>query len=136
MPTRDEICDKVRSVLIEALAVDEDQVRPGRHWWGSAGTESIDFLDIAFRLEKARLYQIPRGELFPEDILIQRPKYVQDGKLTAAAIGGTARRRMPYANLEEFAKNPVSAGFCQLADRRGYLSVCRTETGYHFSSGL
>jgi acyl carrier protein len=112
MPTRDEIFDKVRSVLMEALAVDEDQVRPEATLVGDLGAESIDFLDIAFRLEKAFDIKIPRGELFPEDILTN-DQYVQDGKLTPAGLE-ELRRRMPYANLEEFAKNPVVQDFANL----------------------
>jgi len=48
---------------------------------GDLGAESIDFLDIVFRLEKAFGIEIPRAELFPEDILTSA-EYVQDGKVT------------------------------------------------------
>ena len=68
------------------------------------GAESIDSLDIQFRLEKAFDIKIPRGELFPDNIL-NNPEYVQDGKLTD---GGLAylKEHMPHADFSEFEQNP------------------------------
>ena len=79
---------------------------------GDLGAESIDFLDIVFRLEKAFDIKIPRGELFPEDILTDS-KYVQDGKVTEQGLA-ELRKRMPFANLDDFAKNPVVQDFGNL----------------------
>jgi len=39
---------------------------------GDLGAESIDFLDIVFRLERNFGIKIPRGELFPENEHLQR----------------------------------------------------------------
>ena len=69
MPSRDEIFDKVRGALVEALGVDEEEVSPSATMVGDLGAESIDFLDIVFRLEKSFGIKIQRGELFPEDVL-------------------------------------------------------------------
>jgi acyl carrier protein len=109
MPTHEEIFEKVRQVVMEALAVDADQVRPEATLVGDLGAESIDMLDIAFRLEKAFGIKIPRGELFPEDIFTNQ-EFVQDGKLTPAGLE-ELRKRMPYRNFEEFAMNPVVQDF-------------------------
>ena len=79
---------------------------------GDLGAESIDFLDIVFRLEKAFDIKIPRGELFPEDIFTDA-KYVQDGKVTEVGMA-ELRKRMPFANLDQFAKNPVVQDFANL----------------------
>ena len=76
------------------------------------GAESIDFLDIVFRLEKAFDIKIPRGELFPEDVLTDA-EYVQDGKVTEQGLA-ELRKRMPFANLDDFAKNPVVQDFGNL----------------------
>ncbi|HPZ83342.1 MAG TPA: acyl carrier protein, partial [Thermogutta sp.] len=83
MLTKEEIYQKVREVLMDALAVDEEEVRPDATLVGDLGAESIDFLDIVFKLEKAFNIKIPRGELFPEDILTN-PQFVKDGKFTEA----------------------------------------------------
>ncbi len=79
---------------------------------GDLGAESIDFLDIVFRLEKAFDIKIPRGELFPEDILTNS-EYVQDGRLTDTGLA-QLRDRMPFANLDQFAGNPVVQDFGNL----------------------
>jgi len=99
--SRDEIFDKVRTLLTDALGVDEDEVTPGASLKGDLGAESIDFLDISFRLEKAFSIKIPRGELFPEQL---DPALVQDNKLNDAGIA-EVRRRMPHANLTALEKS-------------------------------
>ena len=53
MPTQDEIYTKVSSTLVEALNVDEEEIKPTSTLQGDLGAESIDFLDIVFRLERA-----------------------------------------------------------------------------------
>ena len=109
MPTKDEIFQKIQVALVDALGVDEEDVTPESTLVGDLGAESIDFLDIVFRLEKGFKIKIPRGELFPEDILTDS-KYVQDGRVTKAGLEELSER-MPFANLEEFARNPVVQDF-------------------------
>jgi acyl carrier protein len=109
MPTKQEAFEKIRDALVEALGVDEDEVTPEATLVGDLGAESIDFLDIVFRLEKAFGIKIPRGELFPEDVLTNAD-YVADGKVTEMGLA-ELRKRMPFANLEEFEKNPVVQDF-------------------------
>jgi acyl carrier protein len=112
MPTKDEIYQKVQAALVDALGVDDDEVTPEATLTGDLGAESIDFLDIVFRLEKAFDIKIPRGELFPENLLTDA-QYVKDGKLTEAGVG-ELRRRMPFADIEEFAANPKIQDFGNL----------------------
>jgi acyl carrier protein len=104
MPSKEEIFDKIKNALVEALGVDEDEVTPEATLVGDLGAESIDFLDIVFRLEKAFNIKVPRGELFPEDILTNT-EYVQDGKVTAEGLK-QLRERMPFADLDAFSANP------------------------------
>ena len=82
MPSKEEVFEKVRAALVEALGVDDEEVKPEATLVGDLGAESIDFLDIVFRLEKSFDIKIPRGELFPEDILTNT-EYVADGKYPA-----------------------------------------------------
>ncbi len=109
MPTKDEIFEKIQVALVDALGVDDDEVTPEATLVGDLGAESIDFLDIVFRLEKGFDIKIPRGELFPEDVLTDS-QYVQDGRVTEAGIE-ELRKRMPFANLAAFAENPVVQDF-------------------------
>jgi acyl carrier protein len=112
MPTKEEIYGKIRNALVEALGVDDDEVTPEATLVGDLGAESIDFLDIVFRLEKAFDIKIPRGELFPEDVLTNA-EYVQDGRVTEGGLA-ELRKRMPFADLDEFAKNPAVQDFANL----------------------
>lgn len=112
MPTKDEVFEKIRTALVDALGVDEDEVKPEATLVGDLGAESIDFLDIVFRLEKSFDIKIPRGELFPEDVLTNS-EYVKEGKVTDNGLA-ELRKRMPFANLDGFAKNPVVQDFANL----------------------
>ncbi len=113
MPTTtDEIFTKVQTALVDALGVDEEEVTPEATLVGDLGAESIDFLDIVFRLEKAFNIKIERGELFPEDILTNA-EYVQDGKVSPAGLA-QLKQRMPFADLSKFEANPVVQDFSNL----------------------
>lgn len=103
--TKDEIYQKVAGTLVEALNVDEDEIKPTATLQGDLGAESIDFLDIVFRLEREFGIKIPRGELFPESIFQGDPDLVADGKVTPKGLA-ELHARMPYADLAEFDKNP------------------------------
>ena len=93
-----DIYGKVGRVLAEALGVDEDEITPAARLQEELGAESIDFLDIVFRLEREFGIHIPRGELFPESVFGNDPNYVQDGCVTEEGLG-LLRSRMPYADL-------------------------------------
>src|SRR5438093_4816339 len=101
MPTQEEIYTKVSATLVEALNVDEEDVKPTSTLQGDLGAESIDFLDIVFRLEREFGIRIPRGELFPESVFQGDPDFVQDGWVTDQGMG-ELRARMPYADLRTF----------------------------------
>jgi acyl carrier protein len=105
MPTQDEIYSKVSATLVEALNVDEDEIKPTSTLQGDLGAESIDFLDIVFRLEREFGIKIPRGELFPESIFQGDPEFVQNGKVTPKGLE-ELRSKMPFAELADFEKNP------------------------------
>lgn len=102
--TRDEVFEKVKETLVDALGVDEDEVTPDAQITADLGAESIDYLDIVFRLEKSFDIKIPRGELFPDNIL-NNPEFVANGKLTETGLK-TLKERMPHADLSEFEQDP------------------------------
>jgi len=104
MPTQDEIFEKVQATLVDALGVEEEDVRRDATLQGDLGAESIDFLDIVFRLERNFGIKIPRGELFPENV-VSDPEMIHNGKLTVKGID-ELKTRMPYADLSEFAADP------------------------------
>ena len=111
-PTKAEVFEKIQEALVDALGVEDDEVTSDATMVGDLGAESIDFLDIVFRLEKAFEIEIPRSELFPEDILTNA-KYVQDGKVTEEGLT-ELKVRMPFADLTKFESNPVVQEFGNL----------------------
>ena len=102
--TETEVFEKVKETLIDALGVDDDEVTLEATLTGDLGAESIDFLDIVFRLEKAFDIKIPRGELFP-DTIVNNPDFVKDGKLTENGMT-ELKARMPHADFTDFEKDP------------------------------
>lgn len=99
-----EIETKVRKVLVDALGVDDDEVTPEASLTADLGAESIDFLDIVFRLEKSFSIKIGQGELFPENVA-QNPEYVQGGKVTAKGIS-ELKAKLPHVDFSEFEADP------------------------------
>ncbi len=104
MKTQEEIYLKVSSTLVEALNVDEDEIEPSSTLQGDLGAESIDFLDIVFRLEREFNIKIPRGELFPESIFQGDPEFVENGKITDKGLN-ELETKMPFADLSTFKKS-------------------------------
>jgi acyl carrier protein len=109
MPSQDEIFSKVQAALVDALALDEEDVTPEATLQGDLGAESIDYLDIMFKLEKAFSIKIQREELFPEDIF-KNAEYVQNGKVTPEGLA-ILRQRLPFIDLTKFEANPAIQTF-------------------------
>src|SRR5438477_6634439 len=111
--SKSDIFAKVQEALVDALGVDEDDVKPDATLQGDLGAESIDFLDIVFRLEREFGIKIPRGELFPESIFQGDPDFVQNGRVTDKGIA-ELRARMPFADLSSFEQNPQVSNISDL----------------------
>jgi acyl carrier protein len=103
--SRDEIIQKVQEVLVDALVVDDDEVTMEATLMGDLGAESIDFLDIVFRLEKAFGIKIPREELFPAESLMNNQDFISNGKLTEAGLN-ELREKLPHTDITDFEKDP------------------------------
>ncbi len=101
---RSEIFEKIQEILVDALAVDEDEVTPQATLIGDLGAESIDILDISFKLEQEFGFKIAQGELFPEGVT-QDPEYVQNGKVTDKGLA-TLKERVPHFNFTQLEADP------------------------------
>lgn len=124
---QEDIFAKVQEALVDALGVDDDEVTEDATLVGDLGAESIDFLDIVFKLEKAFGITIPREELSPEDILTNS-QYVQDGVVTGEGMS-ELKRRMPWADLSQFEKNPRVQDFGNLLTVRDLVSYVTSKVG-------
>jgi len=103
--SRDEIFQEVQEILVDALGVDNEEVATEATLMGDLGAESIDFLDIVFRLEKAFGVKIPREELFPAEGLMNNPEFVHNGKLTEKGLT-ELRNKMPHTEFAAFEQDP------------------------------
>lgn len=102
---RDQILASVSDVLEEALGVDPEEITPQATVTADLGAESIDFLDIQFRLEKkfstpAKPFKISQGEMFPDN-LMENPAWVSNGKFTDAGMT-MLKQRMPHVDFSNF----------------------------------
>ena len=101
---REEVFSKVRQALVDALSVEEDEVTEEATLTGDLQAESIDILDIVFRLEKAFGIKISQEELTPRDVL-SNPEYVNNRKLNAAGLAAL-KERVKHADWSKFEHDP------------------------------
>ena len=128
MPMSEEaVFEKVKKTLVEALGVDDEEVTPEATLTSDLGAESIDFLDIVFRLEKAFGIKIPRGELFPDNIL-NNPEFVQNGKLTPTGLA-QLKQRMPHADFSDFQQDPDVNKMAELFKVQTIVNYVKTKVG-------
>ena len=102
---KDEIVKTVKTIISQALKADESKVTLEASLIKNLGAESIDFLDIVFRLEKAFKIKIPKGELFPEKLLTDA-QYVKDGRITSVGVA-ELKKRVKNGHWDEFDKDPL-----------------------------
>lgn len=112
---KNQIFPKVQECLSGALGIDSAEIRPQSSLVRDLGAESIDFIDILFRLEKAFDIKIPSGELFPAN-LFNDERMVQAGRVTPEGLK-VLREKMPFLDLAEFEKDP------QLSNLANYFTV-------------
>lgn len=72
-----DIFKKVATEISNALKIDEANIDPESFLIGDLGAESLDLVDLTFRIEKAFEIEIPEGQLFegtnppPENLKIK-----------------------------------------------------------------
>lgn len=119
---RSDIFDKVRDVLVDALAVDEDEVTPEAKLISDLGAESIDILDISFKLEQTFGFKIAQGELFPEGVT-QNPQYVQDGKVTADGLA-MMQDKLPHFDFAALEADPSVTNIREIFTVEALVNFC------------
>lgn len=95
--TRDEIAERVAQALVQALGVSRSDITMDTSLAGDLEAESIDFLDVVFRLEKDFGIEVARGELFPQELL-RDPVMVSGGAITDAGVAAL-RERFSFTDL-------------------------------------
>jgi len=98
MLASNEIHARVTKVLVRALGVEEDEIKPSATLQGDLGAESIDYLDIMFNLEREFGIKIRQGELFPDHVFQRDIAIMQFGQVTDEGLA-VLRAHLPYADL-------------------------------------
>jgi acyl carrier protein len=101
MKSETEIFEQLKPLLVEVLGVRPDQIHPHCELVGDLGAESIDLLDLTFRIEEAFKVRIEANELERQAIQ-QMPGgfYEKDGYLTDEALA-EIRRAAPELDQEK-----------------------------------
>lgn len=103
---RASVYEGVRNVLLEALGVDEEEVVEGASLSEDLGAESIDFIDIIFRLEKEFSLKIPRGALYCHNWEgLNDTRYIDDGRLNRQGMERIAEA-YPHVDFSRIASDP------------------------------
>ncbi|MEI6674620.1 MAG: acyl carrier protein [Verrucomicrobiota bacterium] len=101
MKSASEILEQLKPLLVEVLGVRPDEIHPHCELVGDLGAESIDLLDLTFRIEAAFKVRIEANELERQAIQ-QMPGgvYEQDGYLTDEALA-EIRRAAPELDQDK-----------------------------------
>jgi acyl carrier protein len=103
--------DRVARVLADCLGIEQDAIHPNSHLEADLGVESIDLLDILFRLEDEFGVGMEREDLFPDFLFTH--KTMLAGELTEVDRLETLRF-LPFLSPAEVAA---------LRDPRSLLTV-------------
>ena len=77
------IYPRVKVIVADVLAIDESEVEPNGSLINDYGGESIDFLDLVYRLEREFKVKIPRGQIEKEARgAMEDEAFAENGKLT------------------------------------------------------
>jgi acyl carrier protein len=136
--TKEEIMaiyPKVAAIVSDALGRDPAEIKPDASLVADLGAESIDFLDIVFRLERAFKVKIPRGKLVEDARGTLSESEFESGGVVSEA--GLARLRAFLSEVpEERLKSPLNVSeiprllttetFCKIVIRQQRAAAARS----------
>ena len=112
-PTRAELRRQVAAMVADALDRDAADVSPYASLIDDLGAESIDFLDLQFRVESAFGLKFTDDELWRGSFDLADPRWVEGGRLTPEAVEQVRLRQPGYA-WERFATGNAIADLPRL----------------------
>jgi acyl carrier protein len=105
----DAVFPKVAQIVSDALGCDLEDVKPKASLIHDLDAESIDFLDLVFRLEKGFGVKIPRGKIV-EDARGPLPESQFETKGVVTEAGMTRLREFLAEVPADRIKTPMKAG--------------------------
>jgi acyl carrier protein len=121
--TRDEVFESVRECFMEALGVEHEEVHLQATVIDDLGAESLDFLDIAFRLERAFEIKIPRGNIKAKSQEGIEDQYEVDGVLTPLALD-KLREIMPEVDPAQITEGLTTKDIPRLFLVETFYNIC------------
>lgn len=97
-----DVYPQVKTILADVLALDESEIEINKSLVKDLDAESIDFLDLIYRLEREFKIKIPRGQIEKEGRGdLSDDEFVQNGVLTAAGLEAM-KAYLPEVPAEKF----------------------------------
>src|SRR5210317_553384 len=86
--TEEKVMEELKKAIVETLRVDEAQIKPETSLINDLGAESLDFLDINYRLEQAFGMKMARHFVLEhiEEIYGEGSAIDENGQLTDKAV--------------------------------------------------
>lgn len=100
-PTKEEVRDKIRSMIADTIGVPPAELDVRESLVDKYGIESLDILDISFRINKEFGVKLFRGDILRKISEALAVPTLEDGKLTAAAA------EVLSARMPEHVGNPL-----------------------------
>ena len=118
------IFDRIRGCIAEVLLIqDLETIQPSSRLIENLGADSLDFLDLVFRLEEQFSISIPKEEVnFLSSMGLSADNLPSDGTLPEAAIE-KLQRLMPEVPSEEFRPGLRVADVPRLVTVQSFLNI-------------
>jgi len=120
MPIAPAVLDEVRRLTADVLQIEIDEITAGSPFFGDLGGESLDLLELKFRLERQFSVRVPFHDLTANDVELD-----EEGRLTPSSLS-LLKTKFPFLKLDGFETRPLErrtdlltieaiAGFVQMA---------------------
>lgn len=90
-----QILQQVQSIIAETLRISPEEVKPGMALGHELGAESLDFVDIIFRIQSEFKIHFYEGGLIEKLSEVFGPEVLSDGDRLTDLGAEVLRRRMP-----------------------------------------
>jgi acyl carrier protein len=94
-----DVFDRVATVLADSLGIEQAEIQPGSHLENDLGMDSLDLLDVLYRLEGEFAIRVEREDLFPDFLFQYRKSIGADGLTDSART--EIQRCFPFLGLKE-----------------------------------
>jgi len=104
------IYEKVKESVVEALGIDDDEVTPNALLFDDLGAESLDLLDIVFRLEKEFGIKIPRGGIQADALSAEGENLTEEDLVVDGVLTPLGREKLK-TSMPELDPARITEGF-------------------------